>query len=112
VELLRNGEPLDRAIADQSGQFVMTPSQLPSGDYELTLRSRLGNGKQATSSKSVPSTVQPSLTDRNKALITSDKASVVPGMPGLPLTDRHLRAHREATGPARPKLFNRVAGHQ
>ena len=28
VELLRNGEPLDRAIADQIGQFVMTPSGL------------------------------------------------------------------------------------
>jgi hypothetical protein len=110
VELLRNGEPLDRAIADQSGQFVMTPSQLPSGDYELTLRSRLGNGKQATSSKSVPLTVQPSLTHRKKALIASDKASVVPAMPVLPSTDRHLRAHREATGPARPKLFNRVVG--
>jgi hypothetical protein len=40
--------PLIEAIADQFGQFVMTPSRLPSGDYELTLRSRQGNGKQAT----------------------------------------------------------------
>jgi hypothetical protein len=46
VELLRNAEPLDRAIADQFGRFVMTPSRLPSGDYELTLRSRQGNGKR------------------------------------------------------------------
>ena len=101
VELLRNGEPLDRAIADQFGQFVMTPFRLPSGDYELTLRSRQGNGKQATSRRSVAVTVQPSLTDQNMALITSDKASAVPAKPGLPSTVRRLsRPHREATGPA------------
>jgi len=53
VELLRNGEPHDRAVADQSGQFVMVPSRLPPGDYELTLRSRQPDGKQATSKQSV-----------------------------------------------------------
>src|ERR1700682_3783271 len=37
VELLRNGERLDGAPADQSGQFVMIPPRLPLGDYELTL---------------------------------------------------------------------------
>jgi hypothetical protein len=121
VELLRNGEPLDRAIADQFGQFVMTPSRLPSGDYDLTLRSRQADGKQATSRRSVAVTVQPSLTDQNKALITSDKASAVLAKPGVPSTVRHLsRARREATGAAaqdlsglRPKLFNHVVGsHQ
>src|ERR1700730_3711132 len=40
VELLRNGERLDRATADQSGQFVMIPPTLALGDYELTLRAR------------------------------------------------------------------------
>ena len=40
VELLRNGEPHDRAVADQSGQFVMVPPRLLPGDYDLTLRSR------------------------------------------------------------------------
>lgn len=49
VELLRDGESLGRAVADQSGQFVMTPPPLPPGNYELTLRSRLPDGKQATS---------------------------------------------------------------
>lgn len=49
VELLRDGESLGRAVADQSGQFVMTPPPLPPGNYELTLRSRLPDGKQAIS---------------------------------------------------------------
>ena len=47
VELLRNGELHDRTVADQSGQFVTVPSsRLPSGTYDLTLRSREPNGKQ------------------------------------------------------------------
>ena len=53
VELLRNGEPHDRAVADQSGQFIMAPSRLPAGSYELTLRSRQPDGTQATSEQSV-----------------------------------------------------------
>jgi nucleoid-associated protein YgaU len=53
VELLRNGERHDRAVADQSGQFVMVPPRLPPGDYELTLRSRQPDGKRATSKQSV-----------------------------------------------------------
>jgi nucleoid-associated protein YgaU len=53
VELLRNGERHDQAVADQSGQFVMVPPRLPPGDYELTLRSGQPNGKQVTSKQSV-----------------------------------------------------------
>jgi nucleoid-associated protein YgaU len=53
VELLRNGERHDRTVADQSGQFVMVPPRLPPGDYELTLRSRQPDGKQATSKQNV-----------------------------------------------------------
>ena len=48
VELLRNGELHDRAVADQSGQFVMVPPRLPSGTYDLTLRSRQPDGKHAS----------------------------------------------------------------
>ena len=49
VELLRNGERHDQAVADQSGQFVMVPPRLPPGDYELTLRATQPDGKLATS---------------------------------------------------------------
>ena len=86
----------------------MTPSRLPAGDYELTLRSQQENGKEATSRRSAAVTVQPGLTDQNMAHITSDNK------PGSPSTIRHLsRTHREATGPAGSKLFNHVVGsHQ
>src|SRR6202022_133906 len=53
VELLRNGERLDGATEDRSGQFVLVPPRLPLGDYELTLRSRLPDGTMATSKQGV-----------------------------------------------------------
>jgi nucleoid-associated protein YgaU len=49
VELLRNGERHDRAVAGASGQFVMVPPRLPPGHYELTLRSELPDGTIALS---------------------------------------------------------------
>jgi hypothetical protein len=64
VELLRNGELQDRAVADQSGQFVMVPPRLPAGSYELTLRSSQPNGKQAASKQIVAVALQPSLKDQ------------------------------------------------
>lgn len=53
VELLRDGERHDQAVADQSGQFVMVPPRLPAGNYELTLRARLPDGTLATSKHGV-----------------------------------------------------------
>jgi nucleoid-associated protein YgaU len=53
VELLRNGERHDRAVADPSGQFVIVPPRLPPGNFELTLRTRLPDGTLATSKQGV-----------------------------------------------------------
>lgn len=86
IELLRNGEVHDRAVADQSGQFVMVPSSpLPSGNYDLTLRSRDVNGKQSTSKQSVAVAIEPRSTDRPVvALMTPDKPTVVLSQPETP----------------------------
>jgi nucleoid-associated protein YgaU len=74
VELWGNGERYDRAVADQSGHFVMIPPRLPPGDYKLTLTSRQSDGKQATSKQSVVVALQ-SLKERPiVALMTSDAA--------------------------------------
>ncbi|MDI3561091.1 LysM peptidoglycan-binding domain-containing protein [Bradyrhizobium sp. Arg816] len=54
VELLRDGKPLDTVVADASGQFVMTPSQLPAGSYELTLRAKAPDGTVTQSGRSMP----------------------------------------------------------
>ncbi|MBB4365410.1 nucleoid-associated protein YgaU [Bradyrhizobium sp. CIR18] len=57
VELLRDGKPLDTVVADASGQFVMTPPQLPAGSYELTLRARAPDGTVTQSSRTMPVTI-------------------------------------------------------
>jgi nucleoid-associated protein YgaU len=85
VELLRNGELHDRAVADQSGQFVMIPPRLPSGTYDLTLRSSQADGKQTTSKQSVTVALEPKGTDRPVvALMTPDKPTVVLSQPAAP----------------------------
>jgi nucleoid-associated protein YgaU len=85
VELLRNGEVHDRAVADKSGQFVIVPPRLPPGTYDLTLRSRQADGKEATSRQSVAVALEPKATDRPVvALITPDKPTVVLSQPGPP----------------------------
>jgi len=82
VELLRNGEFHDRAVADQSGQFVMVPPRLPSGTYDLTLRAQQLDGKQARSKQSVAVALGPSATERPVvALMTPNKPTVVLSQP-------------------------------
>jgi nucleoid-associated protein YgaU len=85
VELLRDGELHDRAVADQSGQFVMVPPRLPSGTYDLTLRSKQPDGKQAASKQTVAVALEPSPTDRPVvALMTPGKPTVVLSQPAAP----------------------------
>jgi LysM domain len=85
VELLRDGKPHDRVVADASGQFAMVPPRLPVGDWELTLRSRQPDGRLATSKESVVVAVQPNLKDRPiVALMTPDKPSLVLSKPVAP----------------------------
>jgi len=85
VELLRNGKPHDRVVADASGQFAMVPPRLPPGDSELTLRSRLPDGRLATSKESVVVALQADFKDRPVvALMAPDKPSVVLSKPVAP----------------------------
>jgi len=85
VELLRDGVLHDRAVADQSGQFVMVPPRLPSGTYDLTLRSRQPDGKQAPSKQTVAVALEPIPADRPVvALMTPGKPTVVLSQPAAP----------------------------
>ncbi|WFU56506.1 Ig-like domain-containing protein [Bradyrhizobium pachyrhizi] len=73
VELLRNGEVHDRAVADKSGQFVMVPRPLPPGNYDLTLRITR-DGKQVTSKQSVAVALEAATRERPMvALMAPDK---------------------------------------
>ena len=90
VELLRNGELQDQAVADQLGQFVMVPPQLPAGEYEMTLRSKQPDGTQATSQRGVAISVRPTVKDElHTALMTPDGASGVLSKPVAPIPTCH-----------------------
>jgi nucleoid-associated protein YgaU len=84
VELLRNGEPHDRVVAGQSGEFAMIPRPLPPGTYDLTLRSRQADGKQATSKQSVAVVLEPKSDQAMVALMAPDKPTVVLSRPSAP----------------------------
>jgi hypothetical protein len=80
VELLHNDYVRDRTVADRSGQFVMVQPRLPPGDYELTLRSRQPDGKEARSKQSVRVTLQPKMVASPMAL-DKEKAGIASGQP-------------------------------
>jgi nucleoid-associated protein YgaU len=85
VELLRNGELHDRAVANPSGEFAMVPPRLPPGTYDLTLRSTNSDGKQATSKQSVAVALEGNPNDRPVvALMTPDKPTVLLSQPAAP----------------------------
>ena len=85
VELLRDGEVHDRAVADKFGQFVMVPPMLPSGTYDLTLRSKQVDGTVATSKQHVTAALEPRSTERPVvALVTPNKPTIVLSQPGAP----------------------------
>jgi hypothetical protein len=86
VELLRDGYVHDRAVADRSGQFVMVPPRLPPGDYELTLRSRQPDGKEATSKRSVVVTLQPKVGEAPMTLDKQQSIAVPPKIVEAPMT--------------------------
>ncbi|MBV9565987.1 MAG: LysM peptidoglycan-binding domain-containing protein [Bradyrhizobium sp.] len=81
VELLRNGEPHARVVADPSGQFAMTPHPLPGGTYDLTLRVRRPDGSEVTSKQSVAVALESAKDRPTVALMTPDKPTVVLSKP-------------------------------
>ncbi|MGY2909610.1 LysM peptidoglycan-binding domain-containing protein [Bradyrhizobium sp. URHC0002] len=85
VELLRDGEVHDRAVADKSGQFVLVPPKLPPGTYDLTLRSKAPDGTVTTSQQRVTAALEPRSTEQPVvALVTPNKPTVVLSQPGAP----------------------------
>jgi hypothetical protein len=71
VELLLDGKVLDRAVANSSGQFVITPSPLPVGEHQLSLRSTLPDNRQSASEHSVTAVVKTNLVTSSGIKITA-----------------------------------------
>lgn len=114
VELLRDGKPLDAVVADASGQFVMTPPQLPAGSYELTLRAKAPDGTVTESGRTMPVTIaeapprpvpaakQEARLETKQAEKPDDKQDVVAALPSA--------TPRLASGSDRPAARPRLSG--
>ncbi len=86
VELLRNGEPFARVVADASGLFAFVPPPLPAGSHEIVLQaSTPERGRHDRSAQSVTVVIA---TDRKQTpLITitaPDQPTVVLSRPDEP----------------------------
>jgi len=123
VELLRDGKPLDTVVADASGQFVMTPPQLPAGSYELTLRAKAPDGTVTQSGRSMPVTIAEAAPpparpapaaklELKQAEKSDDKSDVVASLPSA--SARQASAHDRPTvqprfiGAPKPRVMARA----
>lgn len=106
VELLRNNEPIARALVDPSGQFAIVPPALPAGNSEITLRVLGADGQARISRDSVAVVVSPhrnakpliALTSPDKPTIVLSQPDPAPAPPGTSFAD----AARTGTGQATP----------
>lgn len=127
VELLRDGKPLDSVVADASGQFVMTPPQLPAGSYELTLRAKAPDGTVTQSGRTMPVTIaeaappparpapaakQETMPETKQAEKVDDKSDVVAALPSasprLASAPDRLAARPKLSGTPKPKVMARA----
>ena len=86
VELLRNGEPFARVIADASGLFAFVPPPLPQGSHDLVLQTNVPEGKgRIRSAQSVTVVIG---TDKKQAPLVTiaapDQPTVVLSQPEEP----------------------------
>jgi LysM repeat protein len=84
VDLMRNGERLDRAVADASGQFVMVPPRLPAGSYELTLSAKLADGTVTQSKQGVAVSIKEAEATASLPAPTAPQARA-PAAPAAPV---------------------------
>lgn len=123
VELLRDGKPLHAVVADASGQFVMTPPQLPAGSYELTLRSTAPDGAVTQSVRTMPVTVAEAAPpparplpaaarqEAKQAEKPDDKSDVVASLPSPRLAAASDKPRPRLMGAPKPRSTAGVMAH-
>ncbi|KAA2237463.1 LysM peptidoglycan-binding domain-containing protein [Salinarimonas soli] len=85
IELLRNGEVHDRAVADGAGLFAFVPPPFPPGPSEVSLRATPAGGEAAVSLQSVTVVVAPRRDESPVvALATPGQPTAVLSTPAAP----------------------------
>ncbi len=123
IELLRDGKPYFRGLADESGAFALVPPPLPPGSHEIVLQSIAPDGTHARSRDSVTVAIADHKTTPPLVALTSpDKPTMVLSNPDrsgtmpLPQTttarppeqDWSSRGAGQATGPGTPPVGPRT----
>lgn len=96
VEMLVNGRPVARALADPNGQFALVPPALAPGDSEIVLRVVDAQGRETRSSQSVAVAVSPDRRTRPLVALSS------PDGPTVVLSQPEAAAPRAETPAAKP----------
>jgi nucleoid-associated protein YgaU len=100
VELLVDGKPTARAVADANGQFAIVPPAIPAGNSEVGLRATDAKGVVRPSRDSVAVAVASSRDAKPLVALTSpDKPTVVLSQPGSSQTA--TRSVPDVTSPRR-----------
>ncbi|TFZ58599.1 LysM peptidoglycan-binding domain-containing protein [Methylorubrum sp. Q1] len=110
IELLRDGQPFASAQADASGQFALTPPDLPPGSSDIALRATGADGKPLPGRESV--TVVVAETRNTKPLIAltaPDAPTRVLSQPGAPDASGKAPATVAAETPGRAGPESRAA---
>jgi len=102
VNLLRNGERVDRATAGASGEFVMIPPRLPPGDGELTLSAELPDGTVVVSKRSVAIALDAPKADMAQSRAQEPPALAAATTPSAPAATAAPPAQAAATAPTAP----------
>ncbi|MDR7038284.1 nucleoid-associated protein YgaU [Methylobacterium sp. BE186] len=99
VELLVNGKPVARALADPSGQFAIVPPTLAPGSSDIVLRSAGPDGREQRSKQSVAVVIAPKRDAKPLVALTSpDQPTVVLSQPESGPQMAGMRPGATATG--------------
>ena len=112
VELLRDGRPYASAIADASGQFALTPPDLPVGSSEIALRALSPDGRPLTGRESVTVVVAEKRNAKPLiALSAPDAPTRVLSQPGMPESGQGGTATAFAETPGKAPAEGSGASH-
>ena len=105
VDLMRNGEPMARAMADTSGLFAIVPPALPPGSQEISLRTIAPDGSRARSNQSVTVVIADNRDRKPLVTVTApDQPTVVLSSPDEPvvatMAPSPARSAASTSGPA------------
>ncbi|QEN90342.1 LysM peptidoglycan-binding domain-containing protein [Labrys sp. KNU-23] len=96
VELLRNGNPYARVVADINGTWAITPPALPKGPCELTLRTTSPDGRVTLSEQTLSVRVPEKPGEEVVVVLNA------PDQPSKVLTDAAQPASKATEQPATP----------